>query len=387
MGRQKNAAIFRILAFYGLLSTVMSQAEPSDEFAYDIITGSTVTYRCIGASNSFIPSTTFSDNSRTFAFCDLDGDGRQLIETSCDGPTVLYTELRETGADRSGYYVCTGTHVCFTATVFRFYNGGRGSSPRDLIGCDNSTAWPTYFMENPDDWTTSIPDGTITVTVPGEATTVTRDATERKAASTEIPHTTSSNLVDLATQLSTTESSTSQSSTTQPSSAGGGSHGPSTGTIVGAVVGAVSGLAAIVGALIISFRMGRRHQSLDNQEAGTRKSFRDTISSLPRPAITWVHPGTKKSPTSDEQKPSVLQASFPDDAAGISTKGPAELPSPISQTPGNQAQNMLQPISTQTHAAAGVESPSTELPAGPEAQGWARSESHPSPYEADSTQR
>ncbi|RMJ15880.1 hypothetical protein CDV36_004450 [Fusarium kuroshium] len=386
MGRHKNAAIFMILAFHALVSAVISQAGPSDEFAYDIITGSSMMHpfplaTCIGSSNTFNPSTTFSDNSRTFAFCE---EGGQLIRTSCDGSTVFYTKRKAKGAEnRSGYYVCSGGLVCFTATIYRSYNGGRGSSPRDLIGCDYSEAWPTYFMENPDDWTTSTPDEAVTVTVPVEATTITRDATERKAASAEIPTTTSSNLVDLATQ----SSPTSQSSTTEPSSAGGGSHGPSTGTVVGAVVGAVAGLAAIVGALVIGFCMGRRHPSLDNQEAGTRKSLRDTISSLPRPAITWVHPGTKKSPKSDDQNVSVLQVNFSDDAAGTSAKGPAELPSPTSQTPGNQAQNISQPISTLTHAAVEVENPGAELPAGPEVQGWARSESHPFPYEADSTQR
>lgn len=165
----------------------------------------------------------------------------------------------------------------------------------------------------------------------------------------------------------------------------GGSDGPSTGTIVGAVIGALAGVAAIVGALIIGFRMGRRHSPPDNQEAGTKKSFKDTLSSLPRPTISWTRPGTKKSLGSGEQNAvSVHQANFPDDATRTSTMGPAELPNPVSHRPDNQA-HTLQPINTQNRPAAGVEYSQAELSTGLEAQVWARSESRPWPYEVDAT--
>ncbi|EEU45298.1 uncharacterized protein NECHADRAFT_80854 [Fusarium vanettenii 77-13-4] len=156
--------------------------------------------------------------------------------------------------------------------------------------------------------------------------------------------------------------------------------GPSPGVIAGAVVGALAGIALIACALIIGFRMGRRHPQLDNQESGSKKSFRNTISSFPRPAIARSRPNDNGTPERDLQNDvSVLQVNFSDDATA---KRASKLPSPA-QSPVSQVQSIPPPISPQPYSTTAAESHRVELPTGIESQGWARSDAHPLPYEVD----
>jgi hypothetical protein len=62
-----------------------------------------------------------------------------------------------------------------------------------------------------------------------------------------------------------------------------------TATIAGAVVGAVVGVGLLSGALFAAYRMGRRRANHIDLET-PRKSFRDTLSSLPRPTVSWKRP-------------------------------------------------------------------------------------------------
>ncbi|KAL2686831.1 hypothetical protein Neosp_004373 [[Neocosmospora] mangrovei] len=160
-----------------------------------------------------------------------------------------------------------------------------------------------------------------------------------------------------------------------------GKDGPSPGVIAGAVVGALAGVALIACALIIGFRMGRRHPTPDNENSGSKKTFRDTISSFPRPTIAWSRPNANETPERDLQNDvSVLQVNFTDDATAKRT---SELPSPA-QSPVNQVQSIPPPISPQPYSTTAVEAHRVELPTGLESQGWARSDAHPLPYEVDS---
>lgn len=206
-------------------------------------------------------------------------------------------------------------------------------------------------------------------------------ATGRGTATDSIAPSTSSGAATLSSQ-----DPAANASSPADHDAGNGDDGLSSGTIAGIVIGAVACLATIAGALFIGFRWGRRHALVDNQEARPKKSFKETINSLPRPTIVWSRPGNKPSADIEVQNAiSVPQINSPGDTAGTGRKTPVELPSPVPHSSGDQAPNISQPVSTRAHTAAEMERPGVELPAGPEAQGWARSESHPLPYEADST--
>ncbi|KAH7265893.1 hypothetical protein B0J15DRAFT_235661 [Fusarium solani] len=353
MDRWCRIVPFIVLAFQALILTTTAQASDGEEIAYAEDGSTYRTLRC-DTSETYISSTTYSDDEKTYGFCDIGGDGYHQVHTSCRGSTIYYTGWTSDGANPYGSYICP-TGSCVTATIYTSYSKGFISSRAYHIYCNTREPMSRYFMERPSDWS----DEPITVTVPDSQPTF-PGATVFSATSTD------------------DSDSASQTDDTRLSLIAKG--GPSSGVIAGAVVGALAGIALIACALIIGFRMGRRHPRLDNQESGPKKSFRDTISSFPRPAIGWSRPNAKETPKNDLQNDvSVLQVNFSDDATA---KRASELPSPA-QSPVNQVQSIPPPISPQPYSTDAVESHRVELPTGLESQGWARSDAHPLPYEVD----
>ncbi|KAI8669686.1 hypothetical protein NCS57_00784500 [Fusarium keratoplasticum] len=256
----------------------------------------------------------------------------------------------------SSSYSSSTTYIDDLKTYGFCYIGGEGYHQVDT-SCRGSTVYYTGWSSGTTAGINSA-DEPETVTVTGSRRT----------------------LAGLPSSTSTDDSdSESRTDDTRPSEPGKG--GPSPGVIAGAVIGALAGVALIAGALILGFRIGRQHPALDNQESGSKKTFRDTISSLPRPTIAWSRPNAKGTPERDLQNDvSVLQVNFSDDTT---TKRASELPSPAPQSPVNQVQSIPPPISPQPYSTAAVESHRVELPTGLESQGWARSDAHPLPYEVD----
>lgn len=359
------------------------------------------TLRC-PISSSYSSSTTYIDDLKTYGFCYIGGEGYHQVDTSCRGSTVYYTGWSSGASNPSGSYIwyClkylplnvenlvsdsipSPTGSCVTATIYTSSRTGFISSRANHIYCDTREPMSRYFMEHPSDcrctasmaWRSLALDffadllagTTAGINSADESETVTVTGSRRTLAG--LPSSTSTDDSD----------SESRTDDTRPSEPGKG--GPSPGVIAGAVIGALAGVALIAGALILGFRIGRQHPALDNQESGSKKTFRDTISSLPRPTIAWSRPNAKGTPERDLQNDvSVLQVNFSDDTT---TKRASELPSPAPQSPVNQVQSIPPPISPQPYSTAAVESHRVELPTGLESQGWARSDAHPLPYEVD----
>ncbi|RSL67635.1 hypothetical protein CEP53_002913 [Fusarium sp. AF-6] len=262
------------------------------------------------------------------------------------------------------WVVISPTGSCVTATIYPSYTEPFASLRTSYIYCATEDLMPSYFTQHPSYWPTTSSTGD------NEPTTVTVTGSRPILPGDPIPPVTSTNYSDSGSQ------------TDAPGPSETGKNEPSPGVIAGAVVGALAGVALLSGTLLLGFRMGRRHPQLDNQETKPKKSFRDTISSLPRPTIAWSRPKPKGTPESDLQNDvSVLQVNFSDATTGKRT---SELPSPAPQKPVNQTQIIPPPIS-QPYSTATVESYRVELPTGPESRGWARSDAHPSAYEVDGT--
>ncbi|KAM0426119.1 hypothetical protein ACHAPT_008750 [Fusarium lateritium] len=246
--------------------------------------------------------------------------------------------------------------------LYKSYPAGPGDDSRYLISCANSIGIPTsigrMFFESPKNYQTSSTD---------ETTTTAGTLTTTKPTLTSNPTPTSTN------------------TSTEKDGENKADGGPNAGTIAGAVVGSVAAVALIIGALFLGFRMGRRHQAQDDNETQPRgfgRSLRDTVESIPRPVLTWHRPKPKHRP--EEPPVAFLQMNVPEDGGGSDTKAESEaVPSPGSRgqvmTP---TQGSPQPIDGQIQHG---ESLGAELPTGLDSQGWVRSESHPLPYEADST--
>ncbi|WAO90029.1 Hypothetical protein NCS54_00743600 [Fusarium falciforme] len=323
MDRWCRIVPFMTLAFQALISTTTAQASDGEEFAY---ADDGPNYRVLGCapSASYSSSTTYSDDLKTYGFCYIPGEGYHEVDTSCRGSTVYYTGWTSGAANPSGSYTCL-TGSCVTATIYASYTEGFISSRAYHIYCATREPMSSYFMEHPSDWTTASSTSsrepiTVTITDPNPTFPV--------------------STIPSASSIDESDSET-QTDDTRPSETGKG--GPRPGVIAGAVVGALAGVALIAGALILGFRMGRRHPQLDSQESGPKRSFRDTMSSLPRPTIAWSRPNAKRTPESDIQNDvSVLQVGFSDDTAA---KRASELPSPAPQSPVNQAESIPPPIS------------------------------------------
>ncbi|RSL46571.1 hypothetical protein CEP54_013773 [Fusarium duplospermum] len=158
-------------------------------------------------------------------------------------------------------------------------------------------------------------------------------------------------------------------------------------TIAGAVVGSVAAVTLIGGALVLGFRMGRRHHDQDDDEIlppSFGRSLRNTMSSIPRPAVTWHRPEPKqRSQSTTQNTVSCLQMTFPEDQRPETTVVSGTAASPTSndevKTPSHGSPRAVEGQIQR------IETLGSELPTGPDSQGWVGSEAHPLPYEADST--
>ncbi|RMJ14708.1 hypothetical protein CDV36_005606 [Fusarium kuroshium] len=383
MNRRCRIVPFMVLVLQALISTRAVQASDDEVIGY-AEDGSYYSTLSCRTSATYSSSTTYSGNPRTYGFCYTSGDGYHQVRTSCRGNTVYFTGWSSGFDNPSGSYTwysltyppVTGensisdsipspTGSCVTATIYPSYTEPFASLRTSYIYCATEDLMPSYFTQHPSDWPT-----TSSTTSSNEPTTVTVTGSRPTLPGDPIPPATS------------TDDSDSESQTGAPRPSEAGKGGPNSGVIAGAVVGALAGVALLAGTLLLGFRMGRRHPQLGNQETRPNKSFRDTINSLPRPTIAWSRPKAKGTPERDLQNDvSVLQVNFSDATTGKRT---SELPSPAPQKPVNQTQ-IIPPPTSQPYSTATVESYRVELPTGPESQGWARSDAHPSPYEVDGT--
>jgi hypothetical protein len=127
------------------------------------------TLRC-DTSETYISSTTYSDDEKTYGFCDIGGDGYHQVHTSCRGSTIYYTGWTSDGANPYGSYIwyrleylpLTGensmsdsipspTGSCVTATIYTSYSKGFISSRAYHIYCNTREPMSRYFMERPSD--------------------------------------------------------------------------------------------------------------------------------------------------------------------------------------------------------------------------------------------
>ncbi|KAF4436577.1 hypothetical protein F53441_13215 [Fusarium austroafricanum] len=347
---------------------------------------------------SFRINWNFPDNVKTYAHCDRLEDAYQ-VGTECSGSNVLYTEWSAGTTDLgfSSTFDC-GTRDCVTVRVYDYYDGGDGSGLRWLIDCDESIGLTSnvgkLFLENPIVWdkaSETIESETSSTESETSSTESGASSTESESSTTEVD---SASPTDTETLPSATKSSE-PTDTHDPDDEGG--DAPKTGVIAGAVVGSLAGIALIFGALILGFRVGRR--SRDDAE-DPHRSFRDTLRSLPRPTIAWKHP-EPKSPTYAIQpifvgdcdpigasRPTPIPShnetnspvTSPTYASGAETKRENELPASPSSA---QTGNLVLPEGHELLAITG--DPVTELPAGPDSQGWAVTGAQQHPYEMDST--
>ncbi|RSL68675.1 hypothetical protein CEP54_002716 [Fusarium duplospermum] len=308
---------FMLLALQALISTRAVQASDDEVIGY-AEDGSYYSTLSCRASATYSSSTTYSGDSRTYGFCYTSGEGYRQVRTSCRGNTVYYTGWSSGFVDPSGSYtwyslkylpvtgenwvsdsIPSSTGSCVTATIYPSYTEPFSSLRTTYIYCATEELMPSYFTQHPSDWptTSSTTPSTTSPIRDGEPVTVTVPAGDTISVATS------------------TDNSDPESQTDDPKSSETGKGGPSLGVIAGAVVGALAGVAMLAGALILGFRMGRRHPQLDNQGTKPKKGIWDTISSLPRPTIAWSRPNTKGTPERDLQNDvSVLQVHFSDDA-------------------------------------------------------------------------
>ncbi|KAM6513547.1 hypothetical protein FALCPG4_015944 [Fusarium falciforme] len=163
--------------------------------------------------------------------------------------------------------------------------------------------------------------------------------------------------------------------------------GPNTGVIAGAVVGSLAGVSLMIGAIVVAFRMGKERAARGDPET-PRKSFKDTLRSIPRPVIHWT-PGDPKSPSRETGLP-VIQTNFPVEdpkrvaelSGTASTKPQVQARAYNQDSPGFEAQPYVRTENLGTELPAG-QTAGTELPAGPDSQDWVRPQAQQLPYEMD----
>ncbi|KAM5347315.1 hypothetical protein ACJ41O_010320 [Fusarium nematophilum] len=320
----------------------------------------------------------FSDDWGTYAHCDYftTQPGRVQVGTACyDDYSVIYSDQTITGGATTALArtIDDGLYTCTTVLLYNWYDDGYGSDLRSLIDCENwigiTTSVDSLFIESPTDVPTTPTSTTDTEITSDPITTEDTSTTATGGGDAKAPDTTSS--------------SPEPTETRDP-----GDGGPDAGVIAGAVVGSIAGVTLIIGGIILGFRMGRKASPQDDAE-DRPKSFRDTLRSLPRPTVTWTGPEPKDAPVNSPQpifQPTVV-AEEPGTEAKLCTEQSAsqvsrsDVVTPIQVSPMSPG-----PSAWAVHApGARAENPGVELPADPGSQGWARTESHPLPYEIDST--
>ncbi|KAM5342040.1 hypothetical protein ACJ41O_015071 [Fusarium nematophilum] len=364
MDRSRSFVLCLVLAFQALMSRVEAQ---SDLIGYTVSDSTTSTFYCPDDA-VFSTGITFSGDPWTYAHCDhLATMNDRIVGLSCDGTTAIYTDYGG-ATDSTDSRICSNT--CLTVSVYASYDGGSGSGLQYMISCDDwilSSGEPaTVFVEDPSDW-----DTTATTTDDDDTTTTATDPTT----------------TDRETSTTTTSEPT-RTDDPDPDDKGGASAG----VIAGAVVGSVAGVALIACALVLGFRMGRRNSGGDPEMQP--KGFRDTLRSLPRPAITWTSPD--KGNNQGHVPVAVSSPTFAQDAAN---SPPGELPAEptphvgVSGTPAPPYQQPVyqqpvyqqQPTAIESQPFLGGGTPGAELPAGPDAQGWAGTQDQAQAYEMDPT--
>ncbi|RTE77556.1 hypothetical protein BHE90_007968 [Fusarium euwallaceae] len=352
MSRYRSFIAFLVATSQICIHTVFSQ-NGDPVIGYYIKDNTAIEQSCRDGA-PFRSSTTFDNDDRTYAFCDPTEDDAITVGTSCDGEYVAVTGE---GLPGSATRVrCLDDFGCTTITL-----------------CANSInitsrGIETIFLESPVDYRTSSLETTTTAdeTIePSISTLTTTNPTQSSGPTpTETDNTANKDIDD-------------QEDT-----------GPDAGIIAGAVVGSVAAVALIGGALVLGFRMGRRYHDQDDDETHPQsfgRSLRNTMSSIPRPAVTWHRPEPEKQAQSTAQNTvSCLQMTFPEDQHGPETtvvSGSAASPNSHDEvkTPSHGSPR---PVEGQIQR---IETLGSELPTGPDSQGWVRSEAHPLPYEADST--
>ncbi|KAJ3537386.1 hypothetical protein NM208_g6334 [Fusarium decemcellulare] len=346
---------FLILAFQTCMVLVYAQYGDGGVIGYTVSRGTVITIVCAASDYTFDTSTTYSDDTRTFGYCGPTTQDVELVGTSCDGDDIVYTGWNpDIGGDNpTGTTTCDLGYACATATVYEYYEDGYAYYPRYYIGCADSYK-PTriMFLEEP---------------------------TEEITVVTEQPKNTPPDDTSTLTETSTTEPEVEDITTTitlpptsEPTKKTDGGLGG--GEIAGIVIGSIAGICLIAGAIILAFRYGRR---TTDQEGGE-----------PRPTSyvsTWTNPTQGPSAAAMHNNAPVLQMSTAD--AGVTTKpeGGSWVASPVSPVSKSPVHNSPPPINVQTRPVAQPPFIGAELPTSLESQGWARSETHPLPYEADSS--
>ncbi|KAF4965637.1 hypothetical protein FSARC_6574 [Fusarium sarcochroum] len=298
------------------------------------------TLRC-PESVAFGANATFPGVRRTYAYCDNDEtDLKNLtLGVSCAGDNVLYKTYGETETE-SGTFPCDQEYPCTTMTLRSSYDDGDGDGFLYFITCKDSMLTDDEIL------TASGSEIKVFVESPTGSTLITGDPTTSRpdsASRTSIP-----------------------TETDEPADE---DNGPSSGVIAGAVVGSVAGVGLIIGVFFVAFRMGRRRSSRPDDEAPSR-SLKDRLRALPRPAVTWNHPGTQQQAA--YQKPELSASQEIQRRAELETASPQISNGSAAPATSN----------TQVFESGGNEQ--IELPA--DGNNLTRPESSlPPPYEMDST--
>ncbi|KAF4460655.1 hypothetical protein FALBO_12562 [Fusarium albosuccineum] len=352
---------FLILAFQTCIFMVNAQYDDGGVIGYTVSKGTTRTVVCGASDYTFVTSTTYSDDTRTFGYCGPTTDDVELVNTSCDGDDIVYTGWDPDVGDNNptGTATCDPGYACATATVYEYYEDGYAYFPRYFIQCaDPYTPMRIIFLEKPT---------TGDIKVIKERPTDTPDDT---STPTETPTTDPNDEPgDVKEDITTTIT---QAPTSEPTTKSDG--GLSGGEVAGVVIGSIAGICLIAGAIILAFRYGRR--TTDHEGGGPR---------LTSYVSTWTNPTQGPSAGAVQSNVPVLQMSAAD--AGVTTKpeGGSWVASPISPVSKSPVHNSPPPFNAQTRPVAQPPFIGAELPTSLESQGWARSETHPLPYEADSS--
>ncbi|KAF5012027.1 hypothetical protein FDECE_1886 [Fusarium decemcellulare] len=342
MNLSNKTFAFQVLAFQSCIFAVYAQYGDGGVIGYSVSDGTGIpplspltspgqntdlgllvrTVVCARSDYTFDTSTTYYDDARTFAYCGPTTDGVETVGTSCYGDDLVYTGWDPEDDNPTG----TMSWILFLEepTEDTHIVSERPSEPSEAAG---PTPTETSTTDTDDEPTDVKEDITTTITLPP----------------TSVP-------------------------TKKPD---GGLSG---GKIAGVVIGAIAGICLIAGAIILAFRYGRR--TTDHEGGGPRPtSF----------VSTWTNPTQGPSAGAVHNNVPVLQMSTAD--AGVTTKpeGGSWVASPISSVSKSPVHNSPPPINVQTRPVAQPPFVGAELPTSLESQGWARSENHPVPYEADSS--
>ncbi|KAH7146711.1 hypothetical protein B0J13DRAFT_410608, partial [Dactylonectria estremocensis] len=155
--------------------------------------------------------------------------------------------------------------------------------------------------------------------------------------------------------------------------------GPDAGVIAGAVVESLAGVGLMIGAIVVACRMGKKRVA-QGDPATPRKSFKDTLRSIPRPVIHWTC-GDSKNPKRVAEL-SGTASTMPQGQVRTSNQDS----SGFAAQPCERTENLGTDLPARENPGPDLpvgQTVGTERPAGPNSQGWVRTQAQQLPYEID----